>query len=168
MSNLEYENFLIMYGLTDVKDVYTFVKNICCPNVSLHSLQILWTLMHWKHELEKHKDNNVLVYTVKQMIGGLRVKNDFILIRLTRLLRSFAMRIRFTLPTKYLYRYLDQLAQKQTATFSYILIMCFPLTVDLPHMLFEDDPILFENTLKDPDSNNLYISKLCQWIEGKS
>lgn len=168
MSNLEYNHFLITYGLTYVKNVYEFVKHICCPNVSLHSLRILWTLMHWKHELEKHKDNNVIVYTVKQMIGGLRVKNDFILIRLTRLLKSFAMRIRFTLPTKYLYRYLDQLAQKQTATFSYILIMCFPLTIDLPHMLFEDDPVLFENTLKDPDSNNLYISKLCQWIEGKS
>lgn len=168
MSIQHYNRFLKMYGFVHQPNTFAFVRKITVSGVPLPCLKFLWTLMLWKTEIEKHRDNNVLVYTVKMMIGGTRVKNDFILMRLTRLLKSFAFQLGFVLPKKYFYRYLDQLAQRQTPTFAYILLMCFPVTVGMPRMRYKDDPVLFENALKDPNISDDYVLKIRQWIDGST
>ena len=164
MSVSDYRLFLYSYGLKASNHVYYFVRAITSPNLSLTCLKWLWTLMLWKKQMETFCHNNVILHAVKCILGGKTIQNNLIIFRLTRMLIHLATKLHYQLPYKYMYRYMDELMTTHRATFGYILIMCFPITIGLPNMTFPDNPILFEQLIRQPKEKT-YIDKYVRTIK---
>lgn len=114
--------------------------------------------------METFCHNHVILHAVKNILGGKHIQNNLTIFRLTRMLKHLATKLHYQLPYKYLYRYIDQLITTQHATFGYIFIASFPVTIGLPNMSFPDNPILFEQILDQP-KNNDYINKYVRIIK---
>lgn len=160
MSLIDFRYFTKTYGLSDDQKIFTRVTSIVRPSIPLACLRYLWTLLIWKEEIEKHKSNVFMLQIVKNILGNKHIHVDLPVLRITRLLKIFSRKIAYTMPYKYFFRYLDGMAQQQHATFAYILIMSFPVTIGIPNMIFDDDPILFEKTLKSDEVQQEYIDKI--------